>query len=650
MPEEEVKTSKHRIIKGFVRWLFIAFSGVAMTLAIMFNFQLSFIPMVFSANGYLYLLIMLYLPLVFLCFPATKKSPKDKIPWYDFLLAIICFIASLYFFTHSLKILTGGWEVQAPLLARIFSFILVLLVLESARRTAGLSFFAVCLFFSAYPLFSQHMPAFLMGNSFNLWRTISFHAMSDASIVGLPMQVVGNILIGFMIFAIALQYTGAGTFFLNLALAVFGHVRGGAAKVSIVSSGFMGSLSGSVIANILTTGSFTIPTMKKSGIPGYYAAAVEACASTGGVLMPPIMGATAFVMAEMLGIPYGKVIIAAAIPSVLYYAGLFFQIDAFAAAIELKGLPKKDCPSLKKVLKEGGIYLIAFVLLLYYAVWLWRETQAPWIAMLALFAMAMIKKETRITLKSFANFLEATGKFMAELTAILAAVGMIIGALMVTGVAHSFSYEIMSFAGGNVALLLILGAFTSLILGMGMTITACYIFLALVMAPALVDLGYYPLAVHLFLVYWGDVSFITPPVALGSFAAASLAGASFSKTAWQAVRLGVYKYFLPFFFVLNPALVAHGTTLEIFYAFATCAVGIWLIGSAVGGYMAGVGNLAGVRSKLATFVSGFLIAMPEWQSDLVGLILGLIVAVIVLLKKRGSISQDVDSTPWKMKG
>lgn len=620
----------------------IAFSTLAIVSAILFTFQLVYIPIVFGANGYYYLLIMFYLPLVFLWFPITKKSRRDSVPWYDFVLAGLAFVSGIYFCSHSMDILTGGWQIQAPVPAKIFSFVLVVLALEAARRTGGMIFFSVCLLFATFPFYSAFMPAFLMGNSFGFWRTMTFHAMGDASLVGLPTKVVGNLLIGFLLFAVALQHTGAGTFFLKLALSLFGHVRGGAAKVSIVSSGFMGSLSGSVVGNIMTTGAFTIPTMKRSGFPAYYAGAVEACASTGGVLMPPIMGATAFIMSQMLGIPYTQVIIAAAIPSILYYMGLFFQIDAFAARTGLRGMPRQECPSFVEVLKEGWIYLLALVLLLYYTVWLWRETEAPWIAMLALFLMAMAKKKTRLTLGNFIQFLEDAGKFMTELTGILLAVGMILGALMVTGVAHSFSYEVVSFAGGNVPLLLILGAMTSLILGMGMTITACYIFLALVMAPALVNLGYYPLAVHLFLLYWGEVSFITPPVAIGSFAAASLAGASFFETAFQAVRLGLYKYFLPIFFVLNPALVAHGTIGQILYAFMTCSVGIWLISNAVSGYMTGLGRLDGFFLRSATFATGFLIAFPDRQCDISGLVLGIIVAVILVFKKRRGLSREID--------
>lgn len=634
MEKEGVLVVRHRSLVGPVRWMCIISSIIAMATAIMFNFHLSFLGLIFSGNGYLYFLILLYLPLVFLSFPHKKNALKEKVPWPDFLLAALAMGTSLFFLTHSLEILSQGWELEAPLTARIFSFILILLVLEASRRTAGTVFMAVCIFFGAYPLFSQHMPGFLTGNALSFGTTLSYHAMGDASLVGLPMAVVGNLLVGFMIFAIGLQTTGGGQFFLEVALAIFGRFRGGAAKVAVVSSGLMGSVSGSVIANVLTTGSFTIPAMKKTGYPPYYAGAVEACASTGGVLMPPIMGTTAFVMAQILGIPYAKIIIAAAIPSILYYLGLFFQIDCFAATHGLRGLSKEECPSWKRVLQKGWFYLIAFGVLLYVAVWMWREAQAPWISLAVLFLLSMIRKETRITAQNFLKFAEDAGKFMGELTAILAAVGMIIGGLSVTGVAHSFSREVLSFAGGNVALLLILGALTSLILGMGMTITACYIFLALVMAPAVISLGYDPLAVHLFVMYWGMISFITPPVALGSFAAASLAGAPFFRTSFQAMRLGMVIYFLPFFFVLNPALIGHGSLGEILKAVVTCTLGVGLLASALGGYLVKIGELKGMVTRVLLFVSGFLISMPEFYTDMVGFVLAAATILILGFRKR----------------
>jgi len=647
MEPEEVKLARHRTFKGSIRWTVIVLSILPLAAAIAHNFHISFWGMIFAGNSYLYFLLMFYLPLVFLSFPQRKKASRERIPWYDFVLAALTFISCFYFFNHSMEILSMGWEMEAPLTAQVFSLILILLILEASRRMAGLVFAIVCIFFGSYPLFSQHMPGFLMGNAMSFGRTIGYHAMGDASIVGLPMSVVGNVLIGFMIFAIALQATGAGQFFLEIALALFGSVRGGAAKVSVVSSALMGSVSGSVIANVLTTGSFTIPAMKKTGYPAYYAGAVEACASTGGVLMPPVMGATAFVMAQMLGIPYVKIIIAAAIPSILYYLGLFFQTDCYAATHGLRGLPREGCPSVGRTLKAGWFYIISFAVLLYIAIWMWREAQAPWVAIAVLLALNLLHKEKRMTLKAFWAFAEDTGKFMGELSAILAAVGLIIGGLMVTGVAHAFASEVVSFAGGNMILLLVLGAFTSLILGMGLTITACYIFLALVMAPALVSAGYNPLAVHLFIMYWGMISFITPPVALGSFAAASLAGAPFFQTGFQAMRLGLPIYFLPFFFVLNPALICHGTLWEVLYATIGCALGIGLIASALGGYLVKLGRLSGVGSRSFIFISGFLLAMPEWRTDIIGLILGVVTILILGLKKKASRQVEVEAIAGK---
>jgi len=374
--------------------------------------------------------------------------------------------------------------------------------------------------------------------------------MGPESIIGIPMRVVGNLLIGFMIFAVVLQHTGAGKFFLDFSLSLLGPLRGGAAKVSIMASALMGSISGSVISNVLGTGSVTIPAMKRTGFSARFAGAVEACASTGGIVMPPVMGAVAFVMAEVLQVPYVTIIITAAIPSFLYFFCLFVQVDAYAARNGIVGTSREECPKFLTVMKEGWFYLLAIALLIYIIVILWRETHAAWITTVVLLGLTMFRKATRMTPRKFLDLIEGIGKFMGEITSILAACGLIIGSMGLTGVAHSFSSEIVKFAGGNMYLLLVFGAFASFILGMGMTITACYIFLAVVMAPALIEMGLYPLAVHLFVMYWGMASFITPPVALGSFAAASLSGASPMETGVQSMRLGIATYIVPFFFVL----------------------------------------------------------------------------------------------------
>jgi TRAP transporter 4TM/12TM fusion protein len=633
---EKPVASKYRPLKGLIRWYVILSSALAIASAIFFNFYLSIGGWTFSDNGYIYLLLGLYLPIAFFIFPPTSSRPVNpRIPWYDYLLAGATLAASLYCSYHALEMRAMGWEIIAPWPAKIACLVILVTVLEAARRASGTAFFVVVVFFASYALFARYMPAFLQGKSYPFWRTVTFHGMGPESIVGLPMRTTGSILIGFMIFAVALMHTGAGDFFLRIAKSLLGTVRGGPAKVSILSSAMMGSISGSVISNVLSTGSFTIPAMKRTGYPAYYAAAVEACASAGGTMMPPIMGATAFVMAEMLQVPYLTIIMAAVIPSILYFSCLMFQADAYAALHGIKGSPRSECPPFLLVMKDGWLYLVAIVVLMYMVIFMSRESQSAWVATGVLMVVSSFKRDTRFTWKKFIEFLEGAGRFMAEVTSLLAACGLIVGAMVFTGIANSFASEIVSFAGDNAFLILLLGAFTSFILGMGMTITACYIFLALVMAPALIKMGFDPLAVHLFVMYWGMASYITPPVAMGAFAAATIADASPMKTGMQAMRLGVAKYFLPFFFVLNPALILKGTWPAILQTSTTCLVGVCLIGASLEGYLIFVGRIS-IPTRVFIFVSGILLGHPSTFTDLNGLavmIAGLLIWKITDRKK-----------------
>ncbi len=624
---------KHRDLAGPVRWLFLLFTAIAICAAIYVNFYLQVGGWTFPATGYLFFLLGLFIPLVFIAFPHRKGAASERIPWFDYILAALSCFSAMFFFVNANEILFRGWEVMGPMHAKVLSLILLTCVIESARRTGGTAFACVCLVFALYPLFANYMPLFLKGKSFGFWRTVAYHGMGPESIIGIPMTVVGNLLIGFMIFAVTLQHTGAGKFFLDFSLSLLGQLRGGAAKVSVVASALMGSISGSVISNVLGTGSVTIPAMKRTGFSARFAGAVEACASTGGIVMPPVMGAVAFVMAQVLQVPYVTIILAAAIPSFLYFFCIFVQVDAYAARKGIVGTPKEDCPRFLTVMKEGWFYLLAIALLIYIVVILWRETHAAWITTAVLLGLTMFKKSTRMTPRKFLDLIEGIGKFMAEITSILAACGLIIGSMGFTGVAHSFSSEVVALAGGNMYLLLILGAFASFVLGMGMTITACYIFLAVVMAPALVNMGLYPLAVHLFVMYWGMSSFITPPVALGSFAAASLSGASPMETGFQSMRLGIAAYIVPFFFVLNPALVLHGPAWEVVYTIFTCTLGLWVIASALEGYMIGIGVLP-MWSRPLFFLAGLSVGYPELISDLIGFALVVILMLLVVFARR----------------
>ena len=328
---------------------------------------------------YLYAMIALLLPLPFIIYHPTPRR-GNKIPWYDIIFAASTFIIASYFCFSGSLILEEGWEYLAPTYAKIMAFILWGLVLEASRRAGGNAIFIICLIISVYPAISTFLPGFLNAPAQPWDTTATFHIFGTESIMGIPMTAFATLVVGFLIFGVALQHTGGGSFFLNLAFALLGTRRGGPAKVSIFSSGLMGSMSGSVITNVLTTGVLSIPAMKKTGFKSSYAAGVEACASTGGVLMPPVMGATAFVMATFLEVPYSEIIIAAAFPSILYYFGLFMQIDAYAARNHLKGLPAKELPSIKKVLKEGWYFIFVFVMLILMLLYMQREAQAPYYA------------------------------------------------------------------------------------------------------------------------------------------------------------------------------------------------------------------------------------------------------------------------------
>ena len=487
--------------------------------------------------------------------------------------------------------------------------------MEALRRTGGTAVFVVAAIFSVYPVVAHLAPGFLEGPANDWSFTATYHVFGTESIVGIPMNAFANLVIGFLVFGVALQYTGGGAFFLNLAFALLGRYRGGPAKVAIFGSGLMGSMSGSVITNVLTTGVMTIPAMKRVGFSPSYAAGVEACASTGGTLLPPIMGATAFVMAVFLEVPYTEVLIAAIIPSLLYYLGLFMQIDAYAARYKLDGLPEQELPKVRDVLRDGWYFIGVFALLIFMLVGMQREAQAPFYATAALLVVNQMVKIHRWDVAKALGFVIGVGRLFAELAAMLAGVGLIIGALSLTGKVGTLAFDLVQLAGDSTLMLLIMGALTSFVLGIGMTVTAAYLFLAITLAPALTTGGLDPMAVHLFMLYWAMISFITPPVAIGAFAAATVAGAQPMQTGLQAMRLGTVIYFVPFFFVLNPALIGRAPVEEVLLVASTAVVGIMLIAAGLQGYLIGIGSISGVNAKsiLARgllIVGGLTFAMP----------------------------------------
>lgn len=571
------------------------------------------------STAYYYALIGLFMAVAFLAYPASSGG-RHKVPWFDWLLASLTLAIGIYFAFNAHNIINQGWDITAPTLPTILSGVLVVIALEGVRRCAGKILLAVCLIFTVYPLFADHMPGVLWGMQYSLPEAARSNAMGVESIIGIPMRVVADLLIGFIVFGVVLTVSGGGDFFMNLAYALMGSKRGGPAKVSILSSGFFGSLSGSAVSNVLSTGPMTIPTMKRYGYPGTFAAAVEACASTGGSIMPPIMGAAAFIMASFLNVPYLEVASAALVPALFYYLILFLQADAYAARNGLKGLPKSELPPIWGTLLQGWPYLFSLALLVVLLLAYRIEAMAPYYASLALLVTAMIFNRKSGPLRMLMHLVVESGKNVSNLVAMLAGIGLIVGAMSLTGAGTAFSRELIQYAGDNIPLLLVLGALTSFVLGMGMTVSACYIFLAVVLAPALVRVGLDPVASHMFILYWGMLSYITPPVALAAITAASVAGEPAMKTAFQSFKLGSILFVLPFVFVVKPELILRGELPDIVSSVCTALLGVWMLSAGLERYAYFYGELN--RWKALLFlICGLLLLVPGWQTDLTGVVL-----------------------------
>jgi len=560
-------------------------------------------------------LIGLLVPLAFVVFPISHGVSVDRVPWYDILLFLASSALAMVFIATARDSAASGWEFAAPRDMTWLGIGMWALTIEALRRAGGLVLMTVMLVFSVFPIVADLIPAPFRSPALSVHDTAAYHIFSTESVLGIPMRAFAETVIGFLIFGTALQYTGAGSFFINFAFALCGRYRGGAAKVSIFSSGLLGSMSGSVISNVVTTGTMTIPAMKRTGFRPPIAGAIEACASTGAVLAPPVMGATAFVMAEFLNISYAEVALAAAIPAILYYYALFMQIDSHAGRHGMVGLPDEEIPAVGKVFREGWYFIFVIILLIFLLLVMKRENWAPWLATALLLVLNQLFSNQRWGWKDVRAFLEGNGRLFVELAAILAGAGLLVGAFSATGLTGPLTTELLHIAGGNVFLLLIMGAITSFLLGMGMTITACYIFLAVLLAPALVKVGLNPLAVHMFIMYWGMVSFITPPVALAAFAASSIARSSPMETGVQAMRIGAIIYFVPFFFVLNPSMVLQGDLLDAGGHIVTALLGITLISGALQGYQPLIGDLRRCGAlewpvRIALVVGGLMFAAP----------------------------------------
>ena len=623
----EVEVTRLGRIPTWQTLVYFVLALLGTLLAIFYIFGFSFQGRVLINTEYYWLFIGLFSSCVFILMPGRKKD-KGHLPWYDMILAVAILAISIYFFFMARDMSIAGWK-NIPM-----GVVVWLIMLEAARRAGGWSYLGVVLVLGLYPMVADIFPGIFHGISYEFPQIIEAHIFREEGMMGISTKLVAEIILGFLVFAGVLLASGAGDFFIDLANAMLGGVRGGPAKVSVVSSAFFGSLSGSVFSNVVGTGAITIPTMKRVGYPAHYAGAIEACASTGGTVMPPVMGAIAFVMAVTMSVDYSVIMIAAIIPSVLYYLGLLMQVDAYAAKVGMTGLPKEEIPKVMPVLKRGWPYLAVLIFLVWGLLFMRWEYMAPWYASLLMVFLSYFSKSTMMTPKKLYRTFLKIGELITQTSAIILPIAFVISALTITGVTGSVTSGLVALGGGNIYLVLLLGIFACYILGMaGLSIVA-YIFLAVTLAPAIIKLGNLNvLAVHLFIVYYAMLAGITPPVAAAAFLGGAIAGAPPMKTAMTAMRLGIVIYFIPLFFVFQPSMVLQGDLTPLWYILPTVIVGIGLIAAGAEGYLIGVGAVQG-WARIPLVLAGFLLSFPTVLMTIIGLVASILMVAVVWLGNR----------------
>ncbi len=606
---EEALKGKHRDLIGW--WYY--FSAALATGTALYHIYTAYFgaPFALLFRNIHWMLIVV---LIFLFFPATKKSPRNRPTILDLLCIVISIYLGMYVILNYQAI---AGRAGAPVTADIvLGALLVIIVLEAGRRTVGWPIVIIGVLFLVYAYFGQAMPGLLMHRGYSIARIFPFLYLTDAGIFGIPLGVSSRFILLFVIFGAFLEKAGAGLFFRDLSLALTGRYVGGPGKAAILFSGFIGSITGSSTANVVTTGTFTIPLMKKLGYSPAFAAGVEADASTGGQILPPVMGAAAFVMAEYIGVPYVTVMIAAIIPALLYFITSFFMVHYRALKENLLPVPKDELPKLAEVLKDGFYYFTPLVILIVLLVMRFSPSRAVFWALLSTIALSWLKADTRMGLREIFEALFSGVQKALEVVAACAVAGIIIGMVTMTGLGLKFSTLIELLAGGSLVAGLFYTLIASLILGMGVPTTAKYIILATLVAPALVTLGAPLLASHLFILYFGTDADITPPVGLAAYAAAGLAGAHPMQTSIEAFKMGVTAYIVPFCFILGPALLMQGPLHEILLAFLTALLACAGLGAAMQGYFV---RKMPLWHRGLLLVGSIMLMGTDWRWDLVGL-------------------------------
>jgi TRAP transporter 4TM/12TM fusion protein len=568
--------------------------------------------------------------------PRASGTPARRISWYDWLLMIPCLLVPAHYILDAdgieMRSFMGpNWQDLAS------AAVGTLIVLEFARRTAGLVMPLIACAFIAYCFVGPWMPGILYHDGFD-WRAVAVELFGYNGLLGTVVQVSATFIILFVTFAAFLQASRAGDYFNDLALALVGRARGGPAKVTVISGILFGTISGSSVANVVASGAFTIPMMRRVGYDRETAAAVEATSSTGGQITPPVMGAGAFIMAEVLGLPYTEIALAGLIPALLFYVANYIHCDLNARKNGIRGLSREELPRWLDIARRS--YMAAPLVLL---IWVLLSGYSPFraaavgiaVTIAIMVGTAAAHRATlggqslagaalgavRETLAAIEQALSGSAKEVMQLIAVCAAAGIVAGSIGLTGVGGRFATMLLEVAGTSSFLAMIFAMFVAIILGMGVPTTAAYAIAAAVVAPGLINIGVQPLVAHMFIFYFAILSSITPPVALASFAAASMSGGDMWRTSVIAVKLGLATFIVPFMFWLSPALLAQGELLSIVQAFVTASFGVFLLACATEGWMLN-GRLP-MPLRLVSFAAGLLLMVPEGYTDLAGAAVGI---------------------------
>lgn len=579
--------------------------------------------------------------LVFLLYPATSKQSKTSgIPFYDFILAGIGIAAAMYLVVFFNDLTTrAGLPTRTDL---IMGFLLIVSLLEATRRISNPVLPILACIALLYCYFGRMMPDMIAHRGFSVARIVNHMYLGTEGIFGTPLEVSSTFVFMFILFGSVLEKTGLGKFIIDLSMALAGWSTGGPAKVAVVSSGLMGTVSGSSVANVCTTGMFTIPLMKSVGYEPYFAGAVEAVASTGGQIMPPVMGAGAFIMAQFLGVPYIQVALAAVVPALLYYFAVMVQVHFEATRLGLKGIPWAQLPPLWPLLKSKGFLLIPLIAIIYFLIAGYTPLRAAFNGILVSFVLSWINKETRLTPERILEAFEAGARGAIGVACACATVGMVVGMGTLTGLALRIANAIVTLAGGSKILTLFFTMMASIILGTGLPTTANFIVTSTMAAPALFQLGVPPMAAYMFVFYFGISADLTPPVALAAYAGSGIAGSDPMKTGVTAFKLALAGFLIPYVYVYNPMLLFIDVqAIPMIQAIFTALMGVFLLAMATIGFFKA--HIAWYM-RIFAFVGAIGLLIPGTMSDLGGVAVLVIIYLIQTAKSKRMIAAGIPLT------